>query len=174
MRGGTGVPPARIDSAPAAFHPVSEMHLSHASCVALAGKGVLLRGPSGAGKSDLALRLIDGGGELVADDQVLCHGEGGVLFVSAPPALSGLIEVRGLGLIHLDYLPRAELVLVVDLVAPDRVERLSEPALCRLEGIDVPCLALTPFEASAPAKLRLACAMLARGQALAEDVALPA
>ena len=42
------------------------MHFSHATCVALAGQGVLLRGPSGAGKSDLALRLIDGGGALVA------------------------------------------------------------------------------------------------------------
>ncbi|MBT7294587.1 MAG: serine/threonine protein kinase, partial [Rhodospirillaceae bacterium] len=48
------------------------MHLNHATCIALAGKGVLLRGFSGAGKSDLALRLIDGGAKLVADDQVLC------------------------------------------------------------------------------------------------------
>ena len=30
---------------------------------------MLLRGPSGAGKSDLALRLIEAGGRLVADDQ---------------------------------------------------------------------------------------------------------
>ena len=43
-----------------AFHLVGNMHFSHATCVALAGQGVLLRGPSGAGKSDLALRLIDG------------------------------------------------------------------------------------------------------------------
>ena len=31
----------------------------HATCVALAGAGVLLIGPPGSGKSDLALRLID-------------------------------------------------------------------------------------------------------------------
>ena len=45
----------------------------HATSVALKHRGtwqaVLLRGPSGAGKSDLALRLIDAGGRLVADDQ---------------------------------------------------------------------------------------------------------
>ncbi|HEX7199151.1 MAG TPA: serine/threonine protein kinase, partial [Dongiaceae bacterium] len=40
----------------------------HASCVALSGAAVLLRGPPGAGKSDLALRLVDEGGKLVADD----------------------------------------------------------------------------------------------------------
>ena len=35
----------------------------------IGGKGVLLLGASGAGKSDLALRLIDGGAKLVADDR---------------------------------------------------------------------------------------------------------
>ena len=33
------------------------------------GTGVVLLGPSGTGKSDLALRLIDGGARLVADDR---------------------------------------------------------------------------------------------------------
>ena len=149
------------------------MHLDHASCVALEGKGVLLRGPSGAGKSDLALRLIDGGGELVADDQVLCQREGGALFASAPPPISGLIEVRGFGLMRLEYVPRTQLVLVADLIAPDRVERLPRPAICVIEGIELPRLGLAPFEASAPAKLRMACAMLARGEALVEDLAPP-
>ena len=31
--------------------------LVHATCLALEGRGLLLRGPSGSGKSDLALRL---------------------------------------------------------------------------------------------------------------------
>lgn len=47
--------------------------LVHGTCIALRLKAkwhaVLLRGPSGAGKSDLALRLIDEGARLVADDQ---------------------------------------------------------------------------------------------------------
>jgi len=44
--------------------------LVHATAIAIDGRAVLLRGPSGAGKSDLALRLIDAGARLVADDQV--------------------------------------------------------------------------------------------------------
>ncbi len=147
------------------------MHFSHATCVALAGQGVLLRGPSGAGKSDLALRLIDGGGALVADDQVLCQAEGGTLFAAPPLALAGLIEIRGIGLMQLEYLARVALVLVADLVPADQVERLPPPALCTIEGIELPRIAVAPFEVSAPAKLRMTCAMLARGEALVEHLA---
>ncbi|MGL6042504.1 MAG: HPr kinase/phosphorylase, partial [Sandaracinobacteroides sp.] len=43
----------------------------HATAVAINGAGVLLFGPSGAGKSDLALRLIDRGAVLIADDRVV-------------------------------------------------------------------------------------------------------
>src|SRR3546814_10156556 len=45
------------------------MQTVHATTVALDGTGVLLRGPAGSGKSDLALRLIDQGARLVADDR---------------------------------------------------------------------------------------------------------
>src|SRR3546814_13743382 len=41
----------------------------HASCVAAGNGGVLILGNSGQGKSDLALRLIDRGARLVADDR---------------------------------------------------------------------------------------------------------
>ena len=51
--------------------PDGERIRIQATCVALQGVGILLRGPSGAGKSDLALRLIDAGASLVADD--LCE-----------------------------------------------------------------------------------------------------
>ena len=49
---------------------VNKSEQIHATCIALDGRGVLLRGPSGSGKSDMALRLIDAGAELVADDRV--------------------------------------------------------------------------------------------------------
>jgi HPr kinase/phosphorylase len=144
--------------------------LVHATAVALRhGKGwraVLLRGPSGAGKSDLALRLIDSGDRLVADDQTRLTQQGRALLASAPPALAGLIEVRGLGIVKLkrsQLLPSAPVGLLVDLVPPGKVERL--PDLCRenLLGIDFPRIELAPFEASAVTKLHLALTRIAAG-----------
>jgi HPr kinase/phosphorylase len=128
----------------------------HATCVDVDGVGVLLRGPSGSGKSDLALRLIDGGARLVADDRTDLAVEDGRLIATCPAPLAGRLEVRGVGIGPVPAVPQAVVGLVVDLVAPGAVERLPEAATCRLDGIAVPCVALAPFEASAPAKLRLA------------------
>ena len=81
----------------------------------------------------------------------------------APASIAGRIEVRGVGIVSVPHQPSAPLRLVVDLVASSAVERLPEPAWCRFFGYDIPLLALAPFEASAPAKLRLALSALARG-----------
>ena len=132
----------------------------HASCVDVDGRAILLRGPSGSGKSDLALRLIDAGAFLVADDQVVLEAIGGVLFASPPEPLAGMIEVRGVGIVEDQPWHRAPVGLVIDLVNPDRVERLPELQTCLLEGVELPCLSLAAFEASAPVKIRLAIALL--------------
>jgi serine kinase of HPr protein (carbohydrate metabolism regulator) len=135
----------------------------HATSVALDGGGVLLRGPSGSGKSDLALRLIDQGARLVADDQTELERVGGVLEMRAPATIAGRIEVRGLGIIRVPALAMAPLRLVVDLVAPESVERFPEPQFCALLEVSVPLLRLAPFAASAAAKLRLALRAYAPG-----------
>ncbi len=128
----------------------------HATCVAVSGSGVLLRGPAGSGKSDLALRLIDGGARLVADDQVALTARDGRLFARPPETIAGNIEARGIGVMTLPHDGEAPVALVIDLVAPDLVERMPEPARCRYLGIELPLVALAAFEASAPAKVRLA------------------
>jgi serine kinase of HPr protein (carbohydrate metabolism regulator) len=140
----------------------------HATCVALRiGKrwhAVLLRGPSGAGKSDLALRLIEAGGRLVADDQTHVAKVGRTLVATPPPALAGMIEARGIGIVNLprgQLLARAPVSLLVDLVARDQIERLPEPAHETLHEVELPRLDLVPFESSSVAKLRLALARIA-------------
>jgi serine kinase of HPr protein (carbohydrate metabolism regulator) len=136
----------------------------HASCVELAGTGVLLRGPSGSGKSDLALRLIDGGAQLVADDRTDLMLEGGVIVASVPGTIAGRLEVRGVGIVSLPYCRRVRIGMVVDLVTPDAVERMPEARHCTYLGVRLPLLALAPFEASAPAKLRFAAREAALGR----------
>ena len=132
------------------------MPLVHATAVQVEGTGVLLRGPSGSGKSDLALRLIDAGAILVADDQCALERAPAGIEVRAPAPLAGKLEVRGLGIITLPAATSAILGLVVDLVAPPAVSRLPDPQTAEILGVSLPCVRLAAFEASAAAKLRLA------------------
>lgn len=124
------------------------------TCVVVEGMGVLLQGASGAGKSDLALRLMDTGGKLVADDYVSVAAENGALVAYPPPTIAGLLEVRGLGLLSVPFAERAHLGAVVICVPPDMVRRLPERQTMTILGISLPRYVLAPFEPSAAAKLR--------------------
>ncbi|MGH7013962.1 MAG: HPr kinase/phosphorylase [Stellaceae bacterium] len=148
------------------------MQLVHGTAVRLGRAGVLLRGPSGSGKSDLALRLIEGGAGLIADDQVALTPDGAELWLSAPPAIAGMIEARGLGILRLPRTPRTALRLICDLVPRARVERLPERGDCTLLGIAVPRLALCAFDASTPTKLRFALRAVAGDEFAAEPLAV--
>ena len=152
-----------IDSRPAGPHGRA-MVLIHASCVALGGKGVLLRGVPGAGKSDLALRLIESGAALVADDQVALTSSGEILLAASPARIAGLLEVRGIGIVSMDFVTQCPVHLVVDLVQPDTVERMPEAATVDLCGHRIAHVSLAPFEASAPVKVRLALSRAVAGQ----------
>ena len=88
----------------------------HATTVALGeDRGLLILGPSGSGKSGLALQLIALGAQLVADYRTTVHDEGGALIATCPPALRGRIEARAVGILNAPHLPRARLILAVDL-----------------------------------------------------------
>ena len=139
----------------------------HASCVEVAGTGILLRGASGSGKSDLALRLIETGARLVADDRIDLTTLDGRLAASAPAPLAGRIEVRGLGIVGVPSVARCFIGLAVDLVSAPEVERLPARRECTYLGVGVPLIALAPFEASAAAKLRLAAREAAHGRLFA-------
>jgi serine kinase of HPr protein (carbohydrate metabolism regulator) len=127
-----------------------------ATCVAFDGEGVLLTGDSGSGKSDLALRAIDAGAMLVADDRVELRRQGERLTARAPDLLRGLLEVRGLGILRLPFITSAPLQLLVCLTPPVDVPRMPEDETADYLGVRLPLVRLAPFEASAPAKLRLA------------------
>lgn len=136
----------------------------HASCVAIAGHAVLLRGPSGSGKSDLALRLIDSGARLVADDRTRLQRQGAALIASAPESIAGLIELRGLGPVELPVAPPMPVRLILDLVPRDAVPRLPEPRYETILELALPCLAFDAFAASAAIKAKLALERAAAGR----------
>lgn len=127
----------------------------HASCVAVGKRGLLLLGPSGRGKSDLALRLIDRGAQLVADDRCDIWLDQGRLFCAPPETLAGKLEVRGLGIVEQSWTAPVPLSLAVRLT--DRYERM--PPADQVEAIaghELPMVMLSAFEASAPIKILLA------------------
>jgi serine kinase of HPr protein (carbohydrate metabolism regulator) len=130
----------------------------HAGQIALreAGywRGALITGPSGAGKSDLALRCLERGFRLVADDRVILWRSGGALWGRAPEALSGLIEARGLGVLAEGVIAYSPVRLVVS--HTESPERLPEPEVESLLDQAIPKLWLNFAEDSAPAKLRRA------------------
>lgn len=128
--------------------------IAHAGLIArrIAGRwrGALIEGPSGAGKSDLALRALDLGFRLVADDRVILWTCEGRLFGRAPPPLAGLLEVRGVGVMGEPARAFCEIALVV---APGTPERLPAPDAVDRCGLRLPRLVLAYEQASAPAKL---------------------
>ncbi|NVN44649.1 hypothetical protein HW537_12150 [Asaia siamensis] len=122
----------------------------HASCASWEGLGVLLTGASGSGKSSLLLRLVESGFALVGDDQIVLQRT-----IARPaPALAGLIEVRGLGIVQMPYLPEAAIVLRVELGRNTPIQRLPEKTIDPLTGAW--CLTLDAFHANAVAVIRTA------------------
>jgi HPr kinase/phosphorylase len=122
----------------------------HASAVLAGARAVLIRGPAGAGKSRLALDLITAAqcglipfARLVGDDRIELAASHGRLLARAPPALAGLIEVRGLGIRKLAHEPVAVIGMVVDLAITD-AERLPSEAEreVAVAGIILPRLAI--------------------------------
>ncbi|MDP8917149.1 MAG: serine kinase [Pseudomonadota bacterium] len=146
---------------------MTEGAILHAGCVArlAAGTwaGVLLTGPSGAGKSDLALRLVERGWRLVADDRARVWASEGALYARAPETLAGLLEARQVGVVGL---PRRLLARVALLVACEPaaapLERVPEADSDSIVGVVLPRVALHPLDASAPRKVELALASLGR------------
>jgi len=117
-------------------------------------RGVLIEGPSGSGKSDLALRLMEDGWRLVADDRVMLWASGGRLYGRAPDTLHGLIEARGVDVFRVPAVSVSEVALSVR--HSNEPDRLPDPERRCFAGLEVPSLALNLLHRGATARLALA------------------
>ena len=128
-----------------------------ASCVAIAGRGVLIEGPPGSGKSSLALGLIDRGAVLVGDDAVLLELRDGRLRALPPPSIEGLLEIRNVGLARLPAVAAVvALVLRLDPAAPRYLDAAEQ---VEIGGATVPLVRLWPDAPALPLRAEWALAM---------------
>ena len=150
----------------------------HASCVvcadagaafgASAEGGILLLGDSGSGKSDLALRLIAMGARLVADDRCEVFFDGSSLRARPPSGITGLMEIRGLGIVVLPSVPDARIALAVRLVVatpqrlPERQRYTPPPTLNLPDQLRPPEIPVVASAASAPVRILAAVAAFER------------
>ena len=132
----------------------------HASCVYIKNKGILFLGDSGSGKSDISLRLIaDYKATLIGDDRIDIIVKGNNIIASAPKNLSGLLEVRGIGIIKVKTKKKNKIDIAVFLTQ-DKIERMPEPLYYELLDKKIPLININPFEASATAKILAALSLL--------------
>jgi HPr kinase/phosphorylase len=100
---------------------------------------VLIRGASGSGKSSLGLELLAWGCQLLADDRTELSVEEGRLVARCPPAIRGLIEARGVGLLRAEAVEEGEVVLMADLDHSE-AERLPPWREKAILGVRLPVL----------------------------------
>lgn len=127
----------------------------HGTALTIEDSGLLILGASGSGKSDLALRLIDAGATLIADDVTVCKRENNEIFMFCDESIRGIIEVRGIGLVKVPYVEGIKLNMVIKLTDKE-IERFPlEKEFYRLLLIKIPLIKINPKELSANAKIKL-------------------
>ncbi|WP_322988851.1 hypothetical protein [Hoeflea sp.] len=136
----------------------------HATAIVVGQTGLLFVGPSGSGKSGMAFACLQSAlyrgwnAALIADDRTCLAVAGGRLIASCPKPISGLLEIRGSGIVRLRRMERAVMHLAVapgEASAATRLPPDDETFACR--GISTPLQRLWRDGAADP--LSMLCAL---------------
>ncbi|MEM9736209.1 MAG: HPr kinase/phosphatase C-terminal domain-containing protein [Pseudomonadota bacterium] len=100
----------------------------HANAVAFRGRGLLITGRAGSGKTSLSVEMMALGADLIADDRVVLRCAGGLVLLSPPDTLAGLVELRGIGIIRRDFQADVPAALVLNLNSELSSDSRAEPA----------------------------------------------
>ena len=130
----------------------------HATAIVVDETGILFVGPSGSGKSELAFSfLIEAqrcglNHALVADDQIFISIRDGQIIAERPQTISGLIELRGSGIITMTSVADTALHYAVTTVLSSESPRLPPedeifPLPCggQLPLLRIPLHSITPY-----------------------------
>ena len=125
-----------------------------AACVALGGRAVLIEARDAQARAELALRLVDRGGSLIAGEQTICQRQGSQLIACASSNDGGRIEVAGLGIVDLPSTERAPVDLLIQIL--DTPTLFPQETTRRLAGVPVRVMTLAALDPAAPAKVAVA------------------
>lgn len=134
----------------------------HCSVVEIAGCGIAIEGPSGSGKTSLVFGLIEQcklrglDACFVCDDQALIEISGKHVIAHAPETTAGKAELRGFGIVEIEYKTHTRISVVVRLVEDAQIERMPEPETCRLLGVELPLIRVPRRHETAAARIVLA------------------
>jgi serine kinase of HPr protein (carbohydrate metabolism regulator) len=126
----------------------------HSTSLVVEDSGILIIGESGIGKSDLALRMIDSGAMLIADDITICKKINNFIYLFSPEETKGLLEVREIGIITVPFIENIKLSLVVQLINEENI-RYPENENYLILGIKVPKIKIYGKNSSAVAKIKV-------------------
>ena len=126
----------------------------HSTSLVVEDSGLLITGEPGIGKSDLALRMIDSGAMLIADDITICKKINNFIYLFSPEETKGLLEVREIGIITVPFIENIKLSLVVQLINEENI-RYPENENCLILGIKVPKIKIYGKNSSAVAKIKV-------------------
>jgi HPr kinase/phosphorylase len=129
---------------PYLFQHLNAQITLHGVFLDIFGKGVLLQGKPGVGKSECALALLNKGHRLIADDAPQFYAVGTDIVGFVPPKFSGLLEIRGLGVIDIHHhfgplatVPCKSLELIIQLCSENEIAIDYRPLQIKLDSRDI-------------------------------------